>query len=68
LCKLLPGYALLQGYKKIPSTTVQTIPLYLPPDRDINREDAFDKDVFFGAISLYMREKIKIFKNMPDIL
>jgi len=57
-----------RAIKKVPGTTVNAIPLYLPPDSDVNKEDAFDKNVFFGAISLYMREKIRIFRNMPVFL
>ncbi|MFH0841874.1 MAG: glycosyltransferase family 4 protein [Bacteroidota bacterium] len=57
-----------RAIKKVPGTTAKAIPLYLPPDSDVNREDAFDKNVFFGAISLYMREKIRIFRNMPLFL
>ncbi len=57
-----------RAIKKVPGTTAKAIPLYLPPDSDVNREDAFDKNVFFGAISLYMREKIRIFRNMPRFL
>jgi len=57
-----------RAIKKVPSTTARAIPLYLPPDRDINSEDAFDHNVFFGAISLYMREKIGFLRNMPDFL
>jgi len=57
-----------RAIKKVPGTTAKAIPLYLPPDSDVNREDAFDKNVFFGAISLYMREKIRIFRNMPQFL
>ena len=57
-----------RAIKKVPGTTAQAVPLYLPPDSDMNRENAFDNKVFFGAISLYMREKIRIFRNMPQFL
>jgi len=57
-----------RAIKKVPGTTAQAVPLYLPPDRGMNTENAFDNKVFFGAISLYMREKIRIFRNMPQFL
>jgi len=57
-----------RAIKKVPGTTANAIPLYLPPDSETNSENIFDKEVFFGAISLYIREKVKIFRNMPDFL
>ena len=57
-----------RAIRKVPGTTAKAVPLYLPPDSDINKEDIFDKQVFFGAISLYLREKMRIFRNMPDFL
>ncbi|MCX6302911.1 MAG: glycosyltransferase family 4 protein [Bacteroidia bacterium] len=57
-----------RAIRKVPGTTVQAVPLYLPPDREISDENEFDKEVFFGAISLYLREKVKIFRNMPAFL
>ena len=43
------------------------IPLYLPPERDY-MESGFDTNVFFGAISLYIREKVHFLGNMPSFL
>jgi glycosyltransferase involved in cell wall biosynthesis len=57
-----------RAIRKVPGTIANAIPLYLPPDSETNRENLFDKHVFFGAVSLYMREKVKLFRNMPRFL
>jgi glycosyltransferase involved in cell wall biosynthesis len=57
-----------RAIRKVPGTIANAIPLYLPPDSETNRENLFDKHVFFGAISLYLREKVKVFRNMPLFL
>jgi glycosyltransferase involved in cell wall biosynthesis len=54
-----------RAIRKVPGTTAKAIPLYLPPDREIRTENEMDDQVFFGAISMYLREKVKILKNMP---
>jgi glycosyltransferase involved in cell wall biosynthesis len=41
--------------------------LYLPPDES-TFETGLDKKVFFGAISMYLREKVPFLKNMPVFL
>jgi glycosyltransferase involved in cell wall biosynthesis len=55
----------LRAIRKVPGITASAIPLYLPPGRNTT-EYGFDNKVFFGAISLYMREKVKLFRNMPS--
>jgi glycosyltransferase involved in cell wall biosynthesis len=57
-----------RAIRKVPGTIANAIPLYLPPDSETNRENLFDKHVFFGAVSLYLREKVKLFRNMPRFL
>jgi glycosyltransferase involved in cell wall biosynthesis len=57
----------LRAIRKVPGITASAIPLYLPPDES-NSEDGFDNKVFFGAISMYLREKVSLFKNMPTFL
>jgi glycosyltransferase involved in cell wall biosynthesis len=57
-----------RAIRKVPGTTANAIPLYLPPAGEMDAADMFDKHVFFGAISLYMREKIRVFRNMPAFL
>jgi glycosyltransferase involved in cell wall biosynthesis len=54
----------LRAIRKVPGIAATAFPLYLPPD-DTNTETGFDKHVFFGAISMYLREKVPFFKNMP---
>jgi len=54
----------LRAIRKVPGISATAIPLYLPPDKS-NTETGFDDHVFFGAISMYLREKVPVFKNMP---
>lgn len=54
----------LRAIRKVPETKASAIPLYLPPD-DSTVESGLDKNVFFGAISMYLREKVPFLKNMP---
>jgi glycosyltransferase involved in cell wall biosynthesis len=54
----------LRAIRKVPGINATAIPLYLPPDNStINT--GFDKQVFFGAISMYLREKVGFLRNMP---
>jgi len=57
----------VRAIRKVPGITARAIPLYLPPDKSTTG-NAFDKEVFFGAISMFLREKVRIFRNMPDFL
>jgi glycosyltransferase involved in cell wall biosynthesis len=57
----------LRAMRKVPGTTAKAIPLYLPPGKNTS-EYGFDDKVFFGAISLYLREKVKLLRNMPAFL
>jgi glycosyltransferase involved in cell wall biosynthesis len=57
----------LRAIRKVPGTKASAIPLYLPPD-DSTVESGLDKNVFFGAISMYLREKVPFLKNMPVFL
>jgi glycosyltransferase involved in cell wall biosynthesis len=54
----------LRAIRNVPGITASAIPLYLPPD-DKNEESGFDRNVFFGAISMYLREKVPFLRNMP---
>jgi glycosyltransferase involved in cell wall biosynthesis len=57
----------LRAIRKVPGINATAIPLYLPPD-GANSESGLDKHVFFGAISMYLREKIPFLRNMPSFL
>jgi glycosyltransferase involved in cell wall biosynthesis len=57
----------LKAIRKVDGIAATAIPLYLPPD-ETNSETGLDKNVFFGAISMYLREKIPFFRNMPAFL
>jgi glycosyltransferase involved in cell wall biosynthesis len=57
----------IKAIRKVPGIKVTAIPLYLPPDTSgIITE--FDKHVFFGAISLFLREKVPFLRRMPAFL
>jgi glycosyltransferase involved in cell wall biosynthesis len=58
----------VKAIRKVPGTKAKAIPLYLPPDEDVDKDHEMDTNVFFGAISMYLREKVKIFRNMPMFL
>jgi glycosyltransferase involved in cell wall biosynthesis len=53
--------------KNNPGTEVTAIPLYLLPNRD-NFGDDFEQEVFFGAISLYIKERVPALRNMPTFI
>lgn len=57
----------LKAIRKVPGITATAIPLYLPPD-ETNIETGLDTHVFFGAITMYLREKVPFFRNMPVFL
>jgi len=57
----------VKAIRKVPGVIARAVPLYLPPDSE-NIRNGFEKEVFFGAISMYLREKVRIFKNMPVFL
>ncbi len=57
----------LKAIRKVRGITATAIPLYLPPDEDTD-VSGLDKNVFFGAISMYLREKVPFLKNMPAFL
>lgn len=54
----------LRAIRKVPGINASAVPLYLPPE-DAVAESGMDKNVFFGAISMYLREKVPFLKNMP---
>jgi glycosyltransferase involved in cell wall biosynthesis len=57
----------IKAIRKVPGIKASAIPLYLPPDTSGIDAD-FDKNVFFGAISMYLREKVPFLRNMPAYL
>jgi glycosyltransferase involved in cell wall biosynthesis len=54
----------IKAIRKVPGIKASAIPLYLPPDMSGIDAD-FDKNVFFGAISMYLREKVTFLRKMP---
>ncbi|MCX6335269.1 MAG: glycosyltransferase family 4 protein [Bacteroidia bacterium] len=57
----------VRAIRKVPGAVAKAVPLYLPPDK-ANIRDGFEKKVFFGAISMYLREKVGILRNMPAFM
>jgi len=57
----------LRAIRKLPGIDASAIPLYLPPE-EVVVESGMDKNVFFGAISMYLRGKVPFLKNMPVFL
>lgn len=57
----------LRAIRKVSGINASAIPLYLPPEESVI-ESGMDKNVFFGAISMYLREKVPFLKNMPLFL
>ncbi|MDX1314507.1 MAG: glycosyltransferase [Eudoraea sp.] len=52
---------------KIAGIEIEAIPLYLPPiGADFGEE--FENPVFFGAVSMYLRDRVKMFENMPSFM
>jgi glycosyltransferase involved in cell wall biosynthesis len=56
-----------RAVKMAEGVTATAIPLYLPPEKAYI-ESGFDTNVFFGAISLYIREKIHFLEQMPSFM
>lgn len=54
----------LRAIRGVNGINATAIPLYLPPEYT-GGEGGLDKNVFFGAISLYLREKVPFLKDMP---
>jgi glycosyltransferase involved in cell wall biosynthesis len=57
----------LRAIRNVPGINASAIPLYLPPD-GTDDENGLEKNVFFGAISMYLREKVPFLRNMPAFL
>ena len=57
----------VRAIRKVPGITASAIPLYLPPDKTTIEESGFDRNVFFGAISMFLREKVGFLRNMPAV-
>jgi len=53
--------------KKLEDIEVSAIPLYLPPGEK-NFGSEIGKEIFFGAVSLYLKEKVPLFKSMPSFV
>lgn len=56
-----------RAVKLAEGVTATAIPLYLPPEKAYI-ESGFDTNVFFGAISLFIREKVHFLEQMPAFM
>ena len=46
---------------------ITAVPLYLPPlGEDFG--DEFENPVFFGAVSMFLRERVKMFEHLPSFM
>ncbi|MFH1000473.1 MAG: glycosyltransferase family 4 protein [Bacteroidota bacterium] len=53
--------------KKVEGIDVSAIPLYLPPGQE-NFGEELENKVFFGAVSLFLREKVPLLNAMPTFV
>ncbi|HPC98943.1 MAG TPA: glycosyltransferase family 4 protein [Bacteroidales bacterium] len=56
-----------RAVKKYGRIEAEAVPLYLPPEK-IYVESGFGTNVYFGAVSLFLREKVPALHNMPVFL
>lgn len=56
-----------RAVKQYGQIDAEAVPLYLPPEK-IYVENGFGTEVFFGAVSLFLREKVHALQNMPVFL
>ena len=54
----------VSSLKNMEGIEISAIPLYLLPSTG-NFGDEFESEVFFGAVSLFLREKVRLFRKMP---
>ncbi len=57
----------VKAIRLVKGVSASAVPLYLPPDRQLP-DNEFDRNVFFGAISMYLREKVSFLHDMPDFI
>ncbi|MEE4114792.1 MAG: glycosyltransferase family 4 protein [Marinilabiliaceae bacterium] len=46
---------------------IEGVPLYLPPT-GVEYGEEFENPVFFGAVSMYLRDRVKMFEHMPSFM
>ncbi|MQY78849.1 MAG: hypothetical protein GH151_06595, partial [Bacteroidetes bacterium] len=57
----------VSSLKEVDGITASAVPLYLPPlGEDFG--DEFENPVFFGAVSMFLRERVKMFEHMPSFM
>lgn len=57
----------VSSIKEIGGVEITAVPLYLPPiGEDFGEE--FENPVFFGAVSMFLRERVKMFEHLPSFM
>lgn len=57
----------VSSIKELGDTEITAVPLYLPPiGADFG--DEFESPVFFGAVSMFLRERVKMFEHLPSFM
>lgn len=57
----------VSSIRDLDGVEIYAIPLYLPPIGE-DFGDEFEKPVFFGAVSMYLRERVKMFEHLPSFM
>lgn len=57
----------VRAIRKVRGIKAGAVPLYLPPEKSVTG-NLVDRKVFFGAISIFLREKSGFLKNMPPFI
>jgi len=57
----------MKAVRQVNGYHVSAIPLYLLPDI-VNSGDGYEHEVFFGAVSMYLREKVHFLQKMPAFI
>ena len=52
---------------KLAGVDMEAVPLYLPPT-GVEYGEEFENPVFFGAVSMYLRDRVKMFEHMPSFM
>lgn len=53
--------------RELEDTEITAVPLYLPPIGE-DFGDEFENPVFFGAVSMFLRERVKMFEHLPSFM
>lgn len=57
----------VSSIRELEDTEITAVPLYLPPIGE-DFGDEFENPVFFGAVSMFLRERVKMFEHLPSFM